>query len=63
MTKFIIFSATLLALGTADVAAMRKARLSREIIPYILIAISAGVLAFMIFSDSQSLIGHMIRGV
>ncbi|MCL2408646.1 MAG: hypothetical protein FWC96_03415 [Oscillospiraceae bacterium] len=63
MTKFVIFSATLLALGTADIASMRRERLGRELIPYILIAIAAGVLALMVFADSQSLIGHMIHGV
>jgi len=61
MLKFVIFIITLLALSVADVSAMRRARLNREIAPYAILAAAAGVAALLAFTDNVSLMGGALR--
>ena len=59
MLKLTIFSITLLALGSADIAAMRREKLNREIAPYAIVAAAAGFAAVLNFLD----VGSIMSGV
>ena len=61
MLKLTIFSLTLLALGSADIAVMRREKLNREMVPYVIVAAAAGCVAILNFMDVESVISGIER--
>lgn len=51
MTELIMFFMVLILLSTLDIRAMKKANLMKEIIPYLVLTLMAGVVGFLFLVD------------
>ena len=61
MVKLVIFCISLFTLGAVDIAVMRKSNLKREIVPYMIIAVGAGLAAVQYFMTDGAVMGHILR--
>ena len=63
MLKLTLFFAVLLTLGVTDIVLMKKEGFRREMVPYMVITVAAGLAAIMVFAgpNRSSIMGVLLK--